>query len=703
MIDPLLTNTVRVGQLPAEVWSGTDNLPHEVGSDLKRGSVADLATYIAGVVNASSGIAFNPLKITNGQTLPITTTNEWLLVGAGTYLQGGGFADVVCTNDINIVTSNGVSWAFSFGIDIADVDLSGLVDTVSNQTIDGVKTFIQAIIVPNATQTNEAVNLGQLSEKADLVNGLVPSSQLPSYVDDITYNPTTGRLELSNGNHTFLPIAITDHTQLTNIGANTHAQIDAHIGSTSNPHGVTKGQVGLGNVVNADTTTTANITDSLNKRFITDLERTEWNNWNNLVNDINDNIDLIVGAGTITPNERPIDWLDIESLVTEGETKIVGLHSVYNANSNYVTVQCTTSAGQYSVNWGNGVTTSHNSGTTAERLLNYADYAGTETLYYRQAIITVTGAITGVNFTVKHSAPSLPSPYGGGWLDIKMSGALISSLVLYNASAASVKCNSLFGFNWVGNNAITNGTNLFRELRVLKKVNINTTFFTNMQDMFLGCSSLQSVPLFNTQNVSNMVEMFFGCSSLQSVPLFNTQNVGNMQSMFQSCTSLQTVPLFNTQNVNTMQSMFNSCSSLQSVPLFNTQNVSNMAQMFFGCSSLQSVPLFNTQNVSNMAQMFFGCSSLQSIPAWIARTAGVSYGSFVSGCPTLQSCGIVGIPSTISFASCKLSTANIIAIFNNLATVAITQTITVTGNVGTAGLTAPDIAIATNKNWIVTT
>lgn len=40
------------------------------------------------------------------------------------------------------------------------------------------------------------------------------------------------------------------HSDLSSVGTNTHAQIDAHIASTSNPHSVTATQVGLGNVTN---------------------------------------------------------------------------------------------------------------------------------------------------------------------------------------------------------------------------------------------------------------------------------------------------------------------------------------------------------------------------------------------------------------------------------------------------------------------
>ena len=72
-----------------------------------------------------------------------------------------------------------------------------------------------------------------------------------------------------------------------------------------------------------------------------------------------------------------------------------------------------------------------------------------------------------------------------------------------------------------------------------------------MQNMFYNCSSLQSVPLFNTQNVTNMGNMFQNCYSLQSVPLFNTINVTNMTNMFQNCVSLNFIPAFITTAVTT--------------------------------------------------------------------------------------------------------------------------------------------------------
>lgn len=74
----------------------------------------------------------------------------------------------------------------------------------------------------------------------------------------------TGQYLKSNG--TAADWSGISHTELTNIGTNTHAQIDtaisnsvSHLANTSNPHSVTKTQVGLSNVPNTDCTSATNI------------------------------------------------------------------------------------------------------------------------------------------------------------------------------------------------------------------------------------------------------------------------------------------------------------------------------------------------------------------------------------------------------------------------------------------------------------
>ncbi len=154
---------------------------------------------------------------------------------------------------------------------------------------------------------------------------------------------------------------------------------------------------------------------------------------------------------------------------------------------------------------------------------------------------------------------------------------------------------------------------------------LNTSEVTNMQSMFKGCNTIQSLDLskFNTEKVTDMYGMFQDCDKLTSLDLssFNTAKVTDMGCMFEGCEKLATLDIsgFTTPEVTNMNSMFHNCRVLQSVDLsgFNTEKVTNMAYMFYTCSKMQNIDVskFNTSNVTTMANMFENCSMLTKLDA----------------------------------------------------------------------------------------
>ena len=120
--------------------------------------------------------------------------------------------------------------------------------------------------------------------------------------------------------------------------------------------------------------------------------------------------------------------------------------------------------------------------------------------------------------------------------------------------------------------------------------------------------------------------------------------------------------------------------------------------MFQYCYSLQTVPLLNTALGTSFSNMFSYCYSLQTVP--LLNTAiGTNFGSMFQDCYSLTQAALSGTSKTISYASCYLSQAALVDVFNGLSSGVVGQTITVTGNPGTASLTVAEKAIATDKGW----
>ncbi len=110
---------------------------------------------------------------------------------------------------------------------------------------------------------------GDIDDQTDLISRL--DAIITSVSTEATARANADATLQTNINQVAANLA-TETTARMNGDATNATDLTNHVNNTSNPHATTKAQVGLGNVQNVDTTTTANITDSTNKRFVTDAQ-----------------------------------------------------------------------------------------------------------------------------------------------------------------------------------------------------------------------------------------------------------------------------------------------------------------------------------------------------------------------------------------------------------------------------------------------
>lgn len=100
----------------------------------------------------------------------------------------------------------------------------------------------------------------------------------------------------------------------------------------------------------------------------------------------------------------------------------------------------------------------------------------------------------------------------------------------------------------------------------------------NGQYLFYNCTTLTDdqlnsiIKFDDTENVTNMNQMFIGCNKLTSIPLLDTSKVTDMSYMFSLCKSLTTITFLNTNNVTRMNSMCDGCDKLTKIDISKLAN-----------------------------------------------------------------------------------------------------------------------------------
>ena len=395
----------------------------------------------------------------------------------------------------------------------------------------------------------------------------------------------------------------------------------------------------------------------------------------------------------LVPWSRPSEWLTLPAAPTQG---VSALYGVENSDGNYVAVQCTTSAGNYTVNWGDGTTdivtgtnpavTFQDTGDTVT-LNGHALPAGTPIVF--SAIVTTTGIIINTIYYVINPATNtfqLAATVGGAVLPLTTNGSgtvLSVAYHLYNYSGITDTSTSsttltVDGMKQCivtivpvsGNITVINFNVKHSRPGLVNGLGVNW-LDVNVQGASLASATvcpiafgggtqvvnhnyLERINIGTTGVFTIMSFMFAGCKALRSITgIPSVSSVTTTAFMFYQCFLIQTIPAWSgsVANVNNMASMFQNCYSLQTIPAFpgSVANVTTFNQMFYLCFSLQTIPAFpgSVANVTTMASMFNGCNSLQTIPAFPGSVANVTtMASMFNNCTSLQT--IPAFPGSVA-------------------------------------------------------
>lgn len=343
-----------------------------------------------------------------------------------------------------------------------------------------------------------------------------------------------------------------------------------------------------------------------------------------------------------TSYPKPKDWLPMPSFAA-GEHVFNGLFYV-TEYSRQVQIDI---AGNYTVDWGDGVVENYNAGIASHTYDYSTITSAVLTDGTKQVIVSVVPQ-DGSDLT-KVDLNSSVAPYNQNWLEVNLSGTNIS-VVKVNGLPA------LKAFDFKGTNNITNFSSFFSSTKALTHViSIDTTGANNFYAFFFMCHSLIQVPALDGTLVTNMYQMFTDCFSITTIPAFDAPLATSTSRIYRNCEALPKIPLITFPSTTTLLSAFANCPNLSSIPALDIGGATDIRVMFTGSTNIKRIELYN-------------------------------------------------IASAIDISPCThMDRDAIVEVFNNLKDLTgfISLSITITGMTGVAALTAADRDIVLNKNWTI--
>ena len=138
---------------------------------------------------------------------------------------------------------------------------------------------------------------------------------------------------------------------------------------------------------------------------------------------------------------------------------------------------------------------------------------------------------------------------------------------------------------------------------------------TNCKIMFAYCVNLISVNA-TFENVVNGYQMFLGCSSLTSLPSATFNSLVENDNIFQNSLEITSLPSATFNSLTNINQMFSNLSKLNDLSSATFANVTNGYRAFYpSVTSLTALPSATFEKLETAEAMLYGCSSLTALPS----------------------------------------------------------------------------------------